>query len=252
MSGLDPSAFKPLKLAKIDDYNYNSKIFRFELGSESKLNLPVSSFVLTKALIDGKDLMRPYTPIHQDKPGLLNLLIKVYPQGNMSKHIFNLKVGDHLEIKGPMPKLKYTANMKKHIGMLAGGTGITPMLQVVNEIVNNPEDKTQVTLVFANVEERDILLRHEIDHIAAKHKHIKVHYVLEKPPAAWAGSSGFVNIDMIKQFLPQPSDHTLIYVCGPPGFMQALSGTKAPDFSQGELVGALAAAGYTKEQVFKF
>ncbi len=33
-------------------------------------------------------------------------------------------------MKGPFSKLKYTANMKKSIGMLAGGTGITPMLQV--------------------------------------------------------------------------------------------------------------------------
>lgn len=35
-----------------------------------------------------------------------------------------------IEIKGPFPKLPYTANMKKEIGMMCGGTGITPMLQV--------------------------------------------------------------------------------------------------------------------------
>lgn len=30
-------------------------------------------------------------------------------------------------------------------GMLAGGTGITPMWQVINAILKNPEDKTQVS-----------------------------------------------------------------------------------------------------------
>ena len=48
----------------------------------------------------------------------------------MSKHFGTLKVGDSLDIKGPIVKLKYEPNMKRAIGMVAGGTGITPMLQV--------------------------------------------------------------------------------------------------------------------------
>jgi len=53
----------------------------------------------------------------------------VYPTGVMSKHMGELKVGDTLDIKGPFPKIPYKPNMKKTIGMVAGGTGITPMLQ---------------------------------------------------------------------------------------------------------------------------
>lgn len=34
------------------------------------------------------------------------------------------------QMKGPIPKYPYQPNIKKHIGMVAGGTGITPMLQV--------------------------------------------------------------------------------------------------------------------------
>ena len=40
-----------------------------------------------------------------------------------------------IEIKGPFPKLPYTANMKKEIGMMCGGTGITPMLQVQSGMI---------------------------------------------------------------------------------------------------------------------
>jgi hypothetical protein len=36
------------------------------------------------------------------------------------------------------------------------------------------------------------------------------------------------------------------------GMMKAISGPKAPDYTQGELDGALAALGYNKDQVFKF
>ena len=48
------------------------------------------------------------------------------------------------------------------------------MLQVASEIVNNPEDKTQVSLVFANQTEKDIILKEELDEMAAKHDNFQV------------------------------------------------------------------------------
>ncbi len=57
---------------------------------------------------------------------------------------------------------------------VAGGSGITPMLQVASEVLRNPADKTEVSLIFANQTEKDIILREEIDEMAAKHKNFKV------------------------------------------------------------------------------
>lgn len=37
-----------------------------------------------------------------------------------------------VEVKGPITKFKYVPNTKKHIAMLCGGSGITPMLQVAS------------------------------------------------------------------------------------------------------------------------
>lgn len=38
----------------------------------------------------------------------------------MSKHVGDMRVGDEIEVKGPIQKLPYKANMKKRIGMVAG------------------------------------------------------------------------------------------------------------------------------------
>jgi cytochrome-b5 reductase len=41
-----------------------------------------------------------------------------------------LKIGDVADIRGPKGNFVYEPNMCKALGMIAGGTGITPMLQV--------------------------------------------------------------------------------------------------------------------------
>ena len=183
----------------------------------------------------------------------IRVAAQAYPTGVMSKHFASLKVGDTLECKGPIVKLAYTPNMRASIGLVAGGTGITPMLQVIEEVLRNPADKTQLSLVFGNVTADDILLKSRIDALAAKHpKQFRVLYVLDKPPKGWKGGAGYVTPAMLKETMPPPSDNHLVLVCGPPGMMAAVSGGKAKDFSQGELSGALKVLGYTEKQVFKF
>lgn len=236
-------------------YNHNTDIFEFALSDpKAALNLPVSSCIVTK-YVDaetGKPVIRPYTPIHQHERGVVRLLVKDYEQGKMSRHIHSLKVGDSLEIKGPIEKLAYQTNFKKQIGMVAGGTGVAPMLQVIDEVLRNSSDRTEVSLLFANTTKQDILLREEIDALAKKHANFKVTYLIDKPEAGWTGPTGFVNADLLKKTMPKPSTDSLVYVCGPPGFMNVISGSKKSPQDQGPIVGALKELGYDENNVYKF
>jgi cytochrome-b5 reductase len=49
----------------------------------------------------------------------------------MSQYIDHMQPGDFLQVKGPKGQFDYKPNMVKEMGMIAGGTGITPMLQVL-------------------------------------------------------------------------------------------------------------------------
>lgn len=236
--------------------SHNTAIYRFALkDAKAVAGLPVASCLLVKAPLghEGKPVVRPYTPIsHPQERGHFDLLVKAYPQGVMSKHFAEMKIGDQLEVKGPLMKLKYTPNMHKAIGMVAGGTGITPMLQIIEEVLRNPADKTQLTLVFANVNADDILLKPRLDALAKKHGgQFKVVYTLDKPPRGWQGPTGFVTAQLLKETMPPPGEDCLIVVCGPPGMMASISGPKAKDFTQGELAGALKQLGYTEKNVYK-
>ncbi|KAG0629793.1 hypothetical protein M758_1G130800 [Ceratodon purpureus] len=258
-TALNPNEFVKFKLAEVRDINHNTKVYRFAFNPQEALGLHVASCLVTKAEMGKKKdgtpnyIIRPYTPISPpDSKGYFDLMIKIYPKGNMTQHLAHLKPGDTLEVKGPIPKLAYEPNMKKQIGMVAGGTGLTPMLQVIDAIVSNPEDNTQVSLVYANTTPADILLKSKLDSLAFAHPNFKVFYVVSKESEGWKGGKGHVTKDVLKKGLPSPSDDTLILVCGPPGLMNLISGDKAPDKSQGELIGMLKDLGYTPQQVYKF
>ena len=189
-----------------------------------------------------------------EEPGHLDLVVKKYDGGAMSSHIHDLKPGDTLEVKGPLPKYPWEANKHDHVALLAGGTGITPMYQLARGIFKNPNDKTKVTLVFGNVTENDILLKKEFDDLEKKFPgRFQAFYLLDKPSPGWTGGTGYITKDLLKTVLPGPNDGNIkVFVCGPPGLYKALSGGKNSPADQGELSGALQELGYTKEQVFKF
>ncbi|KAF4125187.1 cytochrome-b5 reductase, partial [Geosmithia morbida] len=232
--------FVSLKLAEVEDVNHNTKKFRFELPEPDMVSgLTVASAVLAK---------------YKDSRGHLDLLVKAYPNGPMSNHIHNLQPGQTLDIKGPLPKYAWTENKHDHIALVAGGTGITPMYQLIRAIFNNPADKTKVTLVFGNVTEEDILLKKELRELENRYpQRFRAFYVLDKPPSGWSGHSGFINKDLLKTVLPEPKESNIkVFVCGPPGLMNTISGNKVSPKDQGELTGQLKELGYSPDQVYKF
>ena len=103
--------------------------------------------------------------------------------------------------------------------MIAGGTGITPMLQVIRAIVKDPNDQVEVWLIFANQTEEDILLRNELEAISTN-KNFHLYYTLDRPPADWKYGTGFINSEMCRMNLPPPGDDTMIFVCGPPPMIE--------------------------------
>ena len=203
-----------------------------------------------------KPVLRPYTPTSdEDAKGFLELVVKKYPNGPMSTHLHDMEPGQRLDFKGPLPKYPWAENKHQHIALLCGGTGITPMYQLIRAIFNNPNDKTKVSLVYGNVTEQDILLKKELEEIENTYpQRFKAFYLLDKPPEKWQGGSGHVTAELLKTVLPEPKEgeNLKIFVCGPPGLYKAISGGKKSPQDQGELDGYLKELGYSKDQVYKF
>ncbi|ODV89297.1 hypothetical protein CANCADRAFT_14593, partial [Tortispora caseinolytica NRRL Y-17796] len=246
-----------LKLVKTWDESKNTKRFRFELPEKDQVSgLVIASAVLTKFVTsNGNNVIRPYTPVTEvDTKGHLDLVIKHYEGGRMSSHIFQLKEGDTLSFKGPIPKIPVESNTFKHIVMIAGGTGITPMFQVAQSLVKDPKSKTKIDLLYGNLTPQDIILKKELDELQAASKgRLNIHYFVDSAGTTnFDGHVGFISKDYVANVLPAKKDGLKIFVCGPPGLYTAMSGNKVSPTDQGDLTGALQELGYTKDDVFKF
>lgn len=242
---LDPEQKYEVKLIEREEVSHDTRRFRFELPSKNHvLGLPIGQHVYLSAKINDELVIKPYTPVSSDDDkGYFELVIKVYfknvhPKfpdgGRMTQYLNSLKIGDTIQVRGPSGRLEYHGKgnfaikadkksepKKKHVtrlSMIAGGTGIAPMLQVIRDILKKSNtDKTKIRLLFANQTEQDILLRNELELLAAKYpEQFKLWYTLDRPGEGWKYSSGFVNKDMIKEHLFEPNDETLILLCGPP------------------------------------
>ncbi|KAF6339161.1 cytochrome b5 reductase 3 [Rhinolophus ferrumequinum] len=243
-----PDIKYPLRLVDKEVINHDTRRFRFALPSpEHILGLPIGQHIYLSARIDGNLVIRPYTPVSSDDDkGFVDLVIKVYfkdthPKfpagGKMSQYLESMAIGDTIEFRGPNGLLVYQGKGKfairpdkksspviktvKSVGMIAGGTGITPMLQVIRAIMKDPADHTVCHLLFANQTEKDILLRPELEELRNEHSaRFKLWYTVDKAPEAWDYSQGFVNEEMIRDHLPPPEEEPLILMCGPPPMIQ--------------------------------
>lgn len=211
----------------IDKFNISHDTIRFVFGlphKNSVLGLPTGQHIAIRHEFDGKQLARSYTPTSSNKDtGRLELTIKIYEGGKLTPWLSKLNIGDTVDIRGPKGEMKYHKNLVKELGMIAGGTGLTPMFQIIRRICEDPRDDTKTTLIYANKTEGDILLKKELDEFVEKYDQFKVHYVLSNPPEGWKGQKGRVNRQMIDEYLPAPAGmDSKVLVCGPDPMMESM------------------------------
>ncbi|OAY85245.1 Nitrate reductase (NADH) [Ananas comosus] len=160
-----------------------------------------------------------------------------FPDGGvMSQYLESLPIGSAIDIKGPLGHIEYSGRgnfmvngkprFARRLAMIAGGTGITPVYQVIQAVLRDqPDDRTEMHLVYTNRSEDNILLRDELDWWAAVYPdRLRVWYVvdrLSRPDKEWRYSIGFVTEAILQEHVPAGgADDTLALACGPQPMIQ--------------------------------
>ena len=217
----------------------------------STASLPTGAHVKVRAVINGEVVVRSYTPTRFHK-GLCELMFRVYTPGPMSTHLAQLRVGDAVEMKGPTGLERYdgpgafsrgdaTWRGVTHVGLVAGGTGITPMLQIANHVLQDGADPTKMSLLSFHNTYADILLSDTLRGLAAGSRgalalkfvctHAEERDVKCAARDVVRASMRKLSGEALVKLLGLPTgEGTVVCLCGPDGFVQHARGLLEPAF----------------------
>ncbi|KFX98013.1 hypothetical protein V490_02496 [Pseudogymnoascus sp. VKM F-3557] len=224
------------KLCKKVTVSSDTRIFSFGLEhDEQSFGLPTGQHVMLKAE-DGSpaktSIIRAYTPISQtDKKGMVDVLVKIYfgtpsmEGGKMTMALEKLAIGSSVEFKGPIGKFKYLGKGRvsindkersvKSFRMICGGSGITPIFQVLRAVIQDRDDPTTCVLLDGNKKEEDILCKDDLDSFAAADsKRCSIIHTLTDGSSSWSGQRGRISAQNLKDYV-SPAETSMVLICGP-------------------------------------
>lgn len=243
-----------LKIAEKRMINSDSLLLTLKFPEpDQQLGVPCANHVHLRFYDEqGQLIKRPYTPIsHPNKEGSVEFLVKVYEPtaaypngGQVSGRIQELKVGEYLEIGGPVGKIQidpmtgalfYQQKPKIHqkLTMIAGGSGITPHYSYLISMAEMPFfENFQYDLLYFNKTEEDIWLKSELEALNNEYDNINVQFTLETARDDWEGFIGMPTIENLDQQMEVADAGNLVWICGTPAMnMQSRLNLEAMGFS---------------------
>lgn len=146
------------------------------------------------------------------------LRLTVKALGDDSGRLARLPVGTKVLLEGPYGRLTADQRVTDRVVLLACGIGITPLRALLEDL-----DGVPTTLVYRARSARHLVLREEIEQLAARNG-VVVHYLLGRRRAgSWlpAGAPGRSEVQVLRRLAPDlvRSD---VYVCGPDEWADAV------------------------------
>ncbi|KAJ1550466.1 NADH-cytochrome b5 reductase, partial [Nowakowskiella sp. JEL0078] len=160
---------------------------------------------------------RSYSPIRYENKDSVDFLIKVYSEGLMTTYLETCKI---VRVRGPILFAPRLLNAKSPngcwsvLGMIAGGTGLTPMLNLIDfHLINSPRDPhtgiptVSMHLLNMNTSDNNMFYLDEL----ARLENISmgaltiVNLATVISNDGWTGLTGDINPEFIQASMPSPS-----------------------------------------------
>lgn len=152
------------------------------------------------------------------KEGRLRFLIRLLPSGVMSDYLRDrAKEGDAISIQAPLGAF-YLREVQRPLLMVAGGTGLSAFLGMLEELVETGRCQQPIRLVYGVTQEQDLSELERLEAFTEALPDFAYETIVMNPSPDWKGSKGVVCDLFDLDFLAQPFD---AYLCGPPPMIEA-------------------------------
>jgi ring-1,2-phenylacetyl-CoA epoxidase subunit PaaE len=166
-----------------------SLVLRDPTGAPLPRVRPGQFFTLLVEL-DGEIMRRAYSVSSDCRiREQLSVTIKRVTNGRVSNHLNDHAApGMRLRVLGPSGEFGCTPGRGHKLVLIAGGSGITPMMALLRTLLPI-EDDCEIALVYANCTANDVIFADAIAQLEAEYgpSRLTVHSLLERAPAEWPG-----------------------------------------------------------------
>lgn len=187
----------------------DDKQIKFESGQFFDLEIPDTSTT------------RSYSPANTaNNKGLLEFLIRIVDGGKFSTYLKkDAQLGQKIQVKGASGIFGLKENGFTPRYFVAGGTGLAPILSMVRHMRQWDEPQKCVIYFGVNTEE-EIFFLDELEKLASDMKTLELRNCVWKCTDSWHCEKGSV-VDILRRDLTETGAKPDIYLCGPPGMVDA-------------------------------
>ncbi|MFC4520216.1 anthranilate 1,2-dioxygenase electron transfer component AntC [Cupriavidus pinatubonensis] len=171
--------------------------------------------------VPGAGVSRSYSFAHRpSEDNQFQFLVRLLPDGAMSNYLRErCQPGQTIEFEAPLGAF-YLREVERPLVMVAGGTGLSAFLGMLDDIAHKGGCDQPVRLYYGVTDARDLC---ELDRLKAYETRIAdfaCEMVVMNPTQEWQGKTGLIPEHFDRTFLKaNPFD---MYVCGPPPMVEAV------------------------------
>ncbi|MCF8145466.1 MAG: 2Fe-2S iron-sulfur cluster binding domain-containing protein [Deltaproteobacteria bacterium] len=207
-----------LRVSDIIDETPSTKTLR--LVSQDGYLPPFLAGQYIALFLDAKGVRtsRPYSiSSPPNQTGYYDITVRRVEAGRVSTYLLDeVGRGDALESSGPAGHFYFNPVFHdRTMVCLAGGSGITPFMSMIREVVECGLDRT-LYLFHGSKTLDEAIFYDELCAVSKRFENIFYVPVIEHPPEGYEGAKGLMTGTLIRKTLGDPREKTF-YLCGPQG-----------------------------------
>jgi ferredoxin--NADP+ reductase len=143
--------------------HWSHRMFSFTTTRSQDFRFESGQFVMIGIRINGQPVLRPYSivsPSHSDQLEFLSIIV---PEGKLTPHLANIKVGDEITVKKKSAGTLVPGYLSpgKNLILLCTGTGIAPFMSIAQDPYTY-DSFEKVILVHSVREQNDLAYFEEL------------------------------------------------------------------------------------------
>jgi ferredoxin-NADP reductase len=175
---------------------------------------------------DGYQAQRSYSIASAPEDEHLVLTVERMEEGEVSPYLVDvLSPGDPLELRGPIGGyFVWEESLGGPLMLIGGGSGIVPLRSMLRHRSAVSSD-VPARVLYSSRALDEVIYREEFDRLAADGDvDVRLTLTRQQPPG-WDGYRRRVDADLLREFVWNPADRPLVYVCGPTALVEVVAST---------------------------